>query len=315
MEAEQTTLVTGGAGFIGSHLVRELVGRGFHVRVLDNLSRGRLSYIQDFVDSGKVEFIDGDVRYADAVDSAMRGVDCVFHLAATNINRSLKYPQESFDVNFNGSHTVFKSALDNDVGKVVFSSSASVYGESSDLPTCEDTQPHPITPYCVSKLASEHLLKYFSRKGLNSTVLRYFNVYGTKQNTDAYYTSVIILFIKNILSGKPPLIYGRGGQSMDFVHVNDVIQANVLAFTSDSSGLVLNVGTGVETTVKKLAETIISEMGGELKPIFEDRDVIVNRRCADISLIKDALGFTPKTSLNEGLSDVIQDVTSHPDDY
>ena len=164
---QQSVLVTGGAGFIGSHLVEKLVEKGYHVRVLDILSRGTLEYIQPLIDSGKVEYFDGDIRYKDAVDNAINGVDYVFHEAATNINRSQVYPEESFDVNFRGSQVVFKSALDHKVNKVMFASSASVYGQPKILPMSEDHELDPITPYCVSKLSSEYLLKFYSRYGLS----------------------------------------------------------------------------------------------------------------------------------------------------
>jgi len=315
MGKNNKVLVTGGCGFIGSHLVEELVNRGYSVRVLDNLSRGRLSYLKGLIEDEKIEFIDGDIRYDDAVNSAMDDMDYVFHAAATNINRSLSYPQESFDVNFNGSRVVFKSALDHNVKKVIFSSSASVYGEPKKLPVSENSRLNPITPYCVSKLSSEYLLAFLSQSGLKHITLRYFNVYGTRQCTDAYYTSVIILFIKRLLSGKPPIILGSGEQSMDFVNVRDVVQANILAMESDVSNEVFNVGTGTETSIKKLAELIVNSVGVDLKPIFEKRKVIVKRRRADISKIRRCLGFKPKITLQDGLSEVIDDIKKNPQNY
>ena len=226
-------LVTGGAGFIGSHLVDELVKLGYQVVVIDSLSRGLLSNISKHIDSGKITFHDSDIRYRDAVDFAMEGVDYVFHLAATNINRSVVYPEESFDINFRGSQVVFKSALENGVKKVIFASSASVYGDPKTLPMNEEGDDlNPITPYCVSKLASEHLLRFYNRSGLKSISFRNFNVYGERQNTDAYYTTVIIKFIENIIEDKPPVILGSGNQSMDFIHVSDIVRANILAMDS-----------------------------------------------------------------------------------
>lgn len=311
----ELVLVTGGAGFIGSHLVEELVAKGYKVRVLDVLSRGKLEYIQPLIDKGKVEFIDGDIRYNDVVDKSMKDVDYVFHEAATNINRSQAYPEESFDVNFRGSHIVFKSALDHNVKKVMFASSASVYGQPKTLPISENHELNPITPYCVSKLASEHLLKFFVRSGLKFITFRYFNVYGLRQHTDAYYTSVIILFLKRLLNDKPPLVLGNGEQSMDFVNVKDVVRANIMGMESDVENEILNIGSGKSTTIRKLAYMLIDIMGKDVKPRFKPRDVIVTDRRADIRKAKDLLGFEPEIGLREGMGEVAEDIKKHPERY
>ena len=311
----ELVLVTGGAGFIGSHLVEELVAKGYKVRVLDVLSRGNLEYIQPLIDKGKVEFIDGDIRYNDVVDKSMKDVDYVFHEAATNINRSQAYPEESFDVNFRGSYIVFKSALDHNVKKVMFASSASVYGQPKTLPISENHDLNPITPYCVSKLASEHLLKFFARSGLKFITFRYFNVYGLRQHTDAYYTSVIILFLKSLLNDKPPLVMGNGEQSMDFVNVKDVVRANIMGMESDVENEILNIGSGKSTTIRKLAYMLIDIMGKDVKPRFKPRDVIVTERRADIRKAKDILGFEPEIGLQEGMREVAEDIKKHPERY
>jgi len=311
----ELVLVTGGAGFIGSHLVEELVAKGYKVRVLDVLSRGNLEYIQPLIDKRKVEFIDGDIRYNDVVDKSMKDVDYVFHEAATNINRSQAYPEESFDVNFRGSYIVFKSALDHNVKKVMFASSASVYGQPKTLPISENHDLNPITPYCVSKLASEHLLKFFARSGLKFITFRYFNVYGLRQHTDAYYTSVIILFLKSLLNDKPPLVMGNGEQSMDFVNVKDVVRANIMGIESDVENEILNIGSGKSTTIRKLAYMLIDIMGKDVKPRFKPRDVIVTERRADIRKAKDLLGFEPEIGLREGMREVAEDIKKHPERY
>jgi UDP-glucose 4-epimerase len=311
----ELVLVTGGAGFIGSHLVEELVAKGYKVRVLDVLSRGKLEYIQPLIDRGKVEFIDGDIRYNDVVDKSMKDVDYVFHEAATNINRSQAYPEESFDVNFRGSYIVFKSALDHNVKKVMFASSASVYGQPKTLPISENHELNPITPYCVSKLASEHLLKFFARSGLKFITFRYFNVYGLRQHTDAYYTSVIILFLKRLLNDKPPLVIGNGDQSMDFVNVKDVVRANIMGMESDVENEILNIGSGKSTTIRKLAYMLIDIMGKDVKPRFKPRDVIVTERGADIRKAKDLLGFESEIGLREGMEEVAEDIKKHPEMY
>jgi len=311
----ELVLVTGGAGFIGSHLVEELVAKGYKVRVLDVLSRGKLEYIQPLIDKGKVEFIDGDIRYNDVVDKSMKDVDYVFHEAATNINRSQAYPEESFDVNFRGSHVVFKSALDHNVKKVMFASSASVYGQPKTLPISENHELNPITPYCVSKLASEYLLKFFVRSGLKFITFRYFNVYGLRQHTDAYYTSVIILFLKRLLNDKPPLVMGNGEQSMDFVNVKDVVRANIMGMESDIENEILNIGSGKSTTIRKLAYMLIDIMGKDVKPRFKPRDVIVTERRADIRKAKDLLGFETEIGLRKGMREVAEDIKKHPERY
>jgi len=311
----ELVLVTGGAGFIGSHLVEELVAKEYKVRLLDVLSRGKLEYIQPLIDKGNVEFIDGDIRYNDIVDKSMKDVDYVFHEAATNINRSQLYPEESFDVNFRGSHIVFKSALNHNVKKVMFASSASVYGQPKTLPISENHELNPITPYCVSKLASEHLLKFFARSGLKFITFRYFNVYGLRQHTDAYYTSVIILFLKRLLNDKPPLVLGNGEQSMDFVNVKDVVRANIMGMESDVENEILNIGSGKSTTIRKLAYMLIDIMGKDVKPIFKPRDVIVTERRADIRKAKDLLGFEPEIGLQEGMREVAEDIKKHPERY
>ncbi len=315
-EKDKNVLVTGGAGFIGSHLVEALVENGYFVRVLDNLGRGNMAYMQPLIDKGKIEFIDGDVRYSDAVDKSMKDIDYVFHEAAVCINRSLVYPKESIDINLNGSHNVFKAALDNDVKKVIFASSASVYGEPQILPMSEDHPLNPITPYCVSKIASEYLLKFFARQGLKYFVLRYFNIYGLRQNVDAYYTSVIILFVKRLLNNRPPLIDGDGSQSMDFVNVKDVVRANLLAMESDVVNEVVNVGSGKSTSIAELAQVLIKSVGADVKPIFNPREsVLVTHRRADVTKAKKLLGFEAMVNIEEGLNEVAQDIAKNPELY
>ncbi len=311
----KSVLVTGGAGFIGSHLVEELIAKGYSVRVLDVLSRGTLEYIQPLIEKGKVEFINGDIRYKDVVDKAMEGIDYVFHKAATNINRSIAYPEESFDINFRGSHVVFKSALDHDVKKVIFASSASVYGQPKTLPMSENDELNPVTPYCISKLASEYLLKFLTQFGLEFIVFRYFNVYGLRQHIDAYYTSVIILFLKRLINNKPPVITGNGEQSMDFVNVKDVVQANIMAIESDIKNEVFNIGSGKPTTVKEVAYILTELAGKEIEPMFEPRDVLVTERRADVRKAKALLGFEAQVGIREGLKELVTDVVKHPERY
>jgi len=311
----QLVLVTGGAGFVGSHLTSALVKRGFRVRVLDNLSRGRIEYIERFIQDGSVEFIDGDIRYPDTVTKCMKDVDYVFHEAAVCINRSLQYPQESLDINLYGSYNVFKIALDHGVKKVIFASSASVYGEPQQIPISEDHPLNPLTPYCVSKISCEYLLRFLARQGLKYFILRYFNIYGPRQPTDAYYTSVILLFIKNLLHGKPPVILGEGSQTMDFVHVDDVVQANLLAMKSPVTNEVVNIGSATQTSILDLAKMLINIMGADVEPIFQKREILVKKRQADISKARKILGYTPTKDLATGLKELIEDIKKYPEYY
>ena len=308
-------LVTGGAGFIGSYIVEELVKKGYKVIVLDSLIRGNLRHIQPLIDSGMVDYIDGDIRYKDSVDNAIKGCKYVFHEAATNINRSMVYPEESFDINFRGSQVVFKSALDHGVKKVIFASSASVYGQPEELPMTENSRKSPITPYCVSKLASEHLLEFYSRAGLDYIIFRYFNVYGVRQHTDAYYTSVIIHFLKRILNGKKPIIDGDGSQSMDFINVKDIARANISAIESKTRNEIMNLGTGISTSIKEITEILIKNTDKSIKPEFRSRESIVTERRADISKAENLLNFRYKISFEEGLQELIQDLQNNPESY
>jgi UDP-glucose 4-epimerase len=313
---KEKVVITGGAGFIGSHLSRRLAERGYDVVVFDNLFRGRYEYVEDLVSSGKASFVKGDVRDFDLVRQTIKGSKCVFHEAAVCINYSMAQPEESMDINIQGTHNVLKAALEGGVKKLIFSSSASVYGNPVYLPMGEDHPLNPITPYCVSKIADEYLLKMFSNRGLKYIALRNFNVYGLRQSVDAYYTSVILSFVKRIMNREPPMILGDGKQSMDFVNVSDVVNANLLAMESDVENEVFNVGSGESTSVKELAEMIIEIFGEDMKPIYHgETKVIVQRRQADISKIGKFLGFKPETKLKNGLDEIARDIVARPDYY
>jgi UDP-glucose 4-epimerase len=309
-------VVTGGAGFIGSHLSHRLAKLGYNVVILDNLFRGRSEYVKDLVDEGKASFVNGDIRNYSIVHAALKGAKYVFHEAAVCINYSQKNPEESIEINVNGSFNVFKAAAEVGVEKLVFASSASVYGNPVYLPMDENHPLNPITPYCVSKIAGEYFLKIFGPKGLKYNILRYFNVYGPRQSVDAFYTSVIINFMKNVQENKAPMICGDGSQSMDFVNVHDLVEANIRAAESEVWGETFNVGSGTSTTVKELAETVIKLFGKNLKPTYQKgTKIIVRRRQAEISKIKKLLKFKPKVGLEEGLAEIAKDITAHPNYY
>jgi len=310
-------LVTGGAGFIGSHLVEALVQKGFKVRVLDSLIKGKLSSIKYLIDQGKVEFYEGDVRNRDAVDEAMKGVDYVFHTAGIHIEKSVKSPDDCISTNIQGSYNVFISASHHNVRRVIFSSSSSVYGDPRKLPMHEDDQLYPAEPYGAGKLYCEHLLQHLAKKGLRYNALRYYNVYGERQAAHAYYTTVVTHFIKRIMNNEAPVIDGKGDQSMDFTHVSDVVRANIAAMESEAVNEAFNVGTGVSTSVAQLADIIIKALGKEnqIKPIFREREVLVTRRQADITKAERLLKFKAQVNVQEGLSMVAKEIAAHPERY
>ncbi len=310
-----TALVTGGCGFIGSHLAEALAADGFKVKILDSLVKGKLSSVQRLIDDDKAEFIEGDIRERDLVDAATKGAQFVFHTAGVHIQRSIASPEEAIDVNVKGSYNVFRSALENKVQRIVFSSSSSVYGEPAKLPMSEDSELHIVEPYGASKLMAEHLLQFLSKQGLQYNILRYFNVYGERQAAHAYYTTVIISFIKRILNGEAPVIDGKGDQSMDFTHVSDVVNANILAMQSEHCNDVFNVGTGVATSVRQVADILIDALGADVKPIFRDRAVLVTRRQADTRKAERLLGFKAKVDVRNGLAQIALAIKQNPELY
>jgi len=304
-----TVFVTGGAGFIGSHLVPMLLERGHKVRIFDNMFRGDRDKVAEWVATGDVELIDQDVRYGGAVHNAMKGCEDVIHLAAVSINKSQADPFESIDINMVGTNNVFAAAADHGVRRVVYASSASVYGDPETLPMKEDGPTNPLTPYCIAKLAGEQLLDFYARRSsLSWVALRFFNVYGPGQKPTAYYTSVINHFVKRLRNGEPPIIDGKGEQSMDFVHVHDIARGIVAALQADAAkvNLPINLGTGIDTTVAELAHTLISAVGVDVEPQFRPREVLVSRRSADITRARELLGWEPTISVETGMKDLIQ---------
>ena len=300
-------LVTGGAGFIGGRVVEQLVERGCDVRVFDNFYRSDPEVVARLERLDGVEIHEGDVRYLSSIERAMHDIDEVVHLAAVCLNKSISDPEESFEVNLKGSQHVFESSARHGVRRLVFASSASVYGDPETLPMVESCALNPITPYCISKLASEQLLRFTAnRSNLKWLAFRFFNVYGPGQPTDAYYTSVVLTFLRRIASGAAPVIDGTGSQSMDFIHVNDVARAVVDGLFSDESGAVLNVGSGTQTTIAELALLLAQIAGSDVEPEFRPRDVLVGRRQADIGAISRILGWKPEVTLEEGLAEVVE---------
>lgn len=309
------SLVTGGCGFIGSHLVEALAELGHEVVVLDSLIKGRKQSIAPLIDAGKATLIEGDIRCRDAVDRAMKEVDYVFHTAGIHIARSAHSPDECIAANIQGSHNVFRSALEHGVRRVIFSSSSSIYGDPRKLPMHEDDHPYPAEPYGASKLFCEHLLEHLAKQGLKYHALRYFNVYGERQAAHAYYTTVVIHFVRRVINGEPPTIDGKGDQSMDFTHVADVVRANIAAMEAEAENEVFNVGTGVSTSVAQLAKIIIKALGKQVEPIFREREVYVTRRQADTSKAERLLGFKASVAVEDGLAAVAKEIARDPERY
>lgn len=308
MSSSRTVLVTGGAGFIGMHVVPMLLEQGYQVRIFDNMFRGDRDKVAELVAGGNVELIDQDVRYGGSVHAAMKGCESVIHLAAVSINKSVADPHESIDINMVGNHNVFNAAAEHGVRRLVFASSASVYGDPKKLPMHEDDELSPLTPYCISKRAGEDLLGFYQRtKGLSWIALRFFNVYGPGQKTTAYYTSVINHFVNRLRNGQPPVIDGKGEQSMDFIHVTDIARSVVAAVNAERDNVPVNIGTGIDTSVAALAKILIQAVGVDVEPQFNPRDVLVSRRAADITRAKEVLGWEPTIPVEQGMAELVRD--------
>jgi UDP-glucose 4-epimerase len=301
-------IVTGGAGFIGSHIIEGLLKRDYKVVIIDNLSTGRQSNIDQIIKNKNVKFVRGSIVSLPFLQKQFAGAEYVFHQAAIpSVPRSIKNPRASHAANITGTLNVLIAARDNDVKKVVFASSSSVYGNTATLPKVEDMNPNPQSPYAVTKLTGEYYCKVFQDiYGLNSVCLRYFNVYGPRQDPDSPYAAVIPLFVTNVLAGKAPVIFGDGEQSRDFTFVKDVAEANILAAESNATG-VCNIGGAKRVTINYLVELVIKLVGNRaVKPIYKDfRAGDVMHSLADITRAK-AFGYRPRYTLEEGLKEVVK---------
>jgi UDP-glucose 4-epimerase len=299
-------LITGGAGLIGSHIADRLVSEGVdEIVVLDNLSRGRLDNLTEAMASGRVTFRFGDVRDPRQVAAVMRGIDVVFHEAAIRITRCAEAPRECLEVLVDGTFNVVEAAVAAKVGKVIFASSASVYGQAESFPTPESHHPYANeTLYGGAKLAGEQILRAFHQmSGLDYVALRYFNVYGPRMDTHGVYTEVMIRWIDAVEAGRQPQIYGDGTQSMDFVYVEDVAAANVLAAKLPVSNEIINVASGQETTLRGLLDTLLRALDADVEPeIKPERKVnAVRRRLAATEKAERLLRFRAAVELEEGL--------------
>ena len=303
-------LVTGGAGTIGSTIVDQLLDAGVsHIDVLDNLVRGRRANLDDALNSGRVTLVEGDIRDRDLVHDVTRGKDLVFHQAAIRITQCAEEPRLALEVLVDGTFNVLEAAVEASVDKVIAASSASVYGMAEEFPTNERHHHHNNdTFYGAAKSFNEGMLRSFrAMHGLDHVLLRYFNVYGPRMDVHGLYTEVLVRWMERIADGKPPLIFGDGEQTMDFVFTTDIARANLLAATSDITEGVYNIASGTETSLLKLAETLLVAMDSDLSVEHGPERAVngVSRRLADTSAAHADLGFQAAVPLEEGLRQLV----------
>ena len=297
-------LVTGGAGFIGSNIVEALLQRGEGVRILDNFSTGDHTNIAPF--GNRVSLVEGDLRDLSTVRHAVEDVDCVLHQGALpSVQRSIAAPLDSHAANATGTLNVLIAARDAGVRRIVYASSSSIYGDSPSLPKREDMPPAPKSPYAASKMAGEQYCQTFPKLfGVETVCLRYFNVFGPRQDPASQYSAVIPRFLAAMLAGDPPTIYGDGRQSRDFTYVANVAEANLLAVdaSDDAVGQVFNIACGQRYTLLDLLKALNDILDTHIEPVFEpSRAGDVRHSLADIRAAREVLGYTPEVSFREGL--------------
>jgi UDP-glucose 4-epimerase len=296
-------LVTGGAGFIGSNLVHALVARGDDVRVLDNFSTGRDENLAGV--ASEIDLRRGDLRDADTVAKAVQGVEVVFHQGALpSVPRSVEDPMTTDQVNVTGTLHVLEAARRGGVRRVVFAASSSAYGETAVLPKVETMQPDPLSPYAASKVAAEHYLRcYHACYGLETVALRYFNVFGPRQDPRSQYAAVIPNFASAYLAGRAPVVYGDGLQSRDFCFIDNAVEANLrAAVATGAAGRVFNIACGVRTTLLDVLDRLAAIFGRRIEPRFEPaRAGDIKHSLADIRSAREVLGYTAAVSFEDGL--------------
>lgn len=304
-----TALVTGVAGFIGSHLAETLLDRGYTVRGVDTFVTGSESNLRVFSEHDAFSFHEVDVRDGKSITDLVDSVDCVFHQAAVpSVPRSVEDPVTSTDVNCTGTATVLDASRRASVDTAVVASSSSVYGSGEELPKVESMELCPESPYALSKSYTENLALQFSDLyDLNTVALRYFNIFGPRQDPTGDYAAVIPKFVTRLLEEKQPVIYGDGEQSRDFTYVDNAVRANVLAADTDVTGEAFNVGTGGRLTINELVESLNELLGTDITPVYEDpRPGDVRHSRADISKAKEMLGYEPDVTFEEGLRRTIE---------
>ena len=306
-------LVTGGAGFIGSHIVSALLEQGASVRVLDNFSTGKRENIEELTQrfgSDRLEVVEGDIRDASAVGEAVRGIDILFHEAAfVSVAQSMEEPQNCFDINLTGTSLLFDAARKAGVRRGVVASSAAVYGESEAMPLVEEASLQQKSPYAVSKRVNEMYAELFTNEfGFEVTALRYFNVYGPRQRPDSMYAAAVPIFVRRLLDGKPVTIFGDGGQTRDLVNVRDVVRANLIASEHpNAAGKIFNVCTGIETRLLDLLEVLFDLFPNVPEPEFAaPRAGDLYRSIGSPQKALDVMGFKAQVSLEDGLKEVVE---------
>jgi UDP-N-acetylglucosamine/UDP-N-acetyl-alpha-D-glucosaminouronate 4-epimerase len=301
-------LVTGGAGFIGNHIATHLLGRGDSVNVLDNFSTGRRENLAEI--KNDINLVEGDLRNTDDVKKAVAGCEGIIHLAAIpSVIRSVEDPMSSHQANATGTLNLLLAARDAGVRRIVSASSSSVYGDDPEMPKREDMMPNPLSPYAGTKIMLEYYQKMFTQLyGLETVALRYFNVFGPKQDPSSQYSAVIPLFITRLQSGNAPIIFGDGEQSRDFTYIDNVIEANMLALEAEGApGKVFNIACSVATSVNELYGEIAKLVGSDIKPEYAPtRPGEIRDSLADITQAGEVLGFTPGIDLIEGLKRTVK---------
>lgn len=311
-------LVIGGAGLIGSHVVEELLNEDVReVIVYDNFCRGTHENLQEALKDPRCKIfeIGGDILQADILDAAMKGIDGVVHLAALWLLQCHEYPRAAFDVNIRGTFNVLEACVNHNIKRIVYSSSASVYGDAVEEPMTEDHPYNNWTFYGATKIAGEHMLKAFHRRyGLEGAGLRYMNVYGARQDYKGAYIAVMMKMLDNLDNGSPPVVFGDGSQAYDFIYVSDTAKANVCALKSDIPFGFYNVGRGVKTTIKELAELILKITGSDLSIQYEPAgQTFVTNRVGDPVAAEKDLGFKWTVDLEEGLRRLVEWRKLHQD--
>jgi nucleoside-diphosphate-sugar epimerase len=302
-----TYLVTGGAGFIGSHIAQTLAERGDQVRVLDNLSTGKRENLAGFIE--RIEFVEGDIRDLDTCRRAVRSVEHVLHQAALpSVPRSVEDPLSTNAINITGSLNLLLAARDAGARTFVLASSSSVYGDDPSMPKQEGREGRPLSPYAISKLAGEKYCEVFHDLfGMKTVALRYFNVFGPRQDPRSQYAAVVPIFITKVLKGERPVIYGDGEQSRDFTYIENVVEANILASKSAKvGGETLNIACGERLTVNGLLAAVNEVIGSDIKPFYADpRPGDIKHSAADVRKARRVMGFEPRVSFMEGLKETV----------
>jgi UDP-glucose 4-epimerase len=305
---DSRVLVVGGAGFVGSHIVDQLLAEPVReIVVLDNLVRGTRNNLAGALKDDRVTLVEGSVEDIDLLHNLMRGTDYAFHLAALWLYECVHEPRSALEVNVVGTYNVIEAAADAGVKKVVYSSSASVYGDAAFTPMTEDHPFNNRTMYGATKIAGEQFFRAFNeQRGLDYAGMRYMNIYGPRMDYKGTYVSVIMKVLDRIDAGEPPVIFGDGSQAYDFVHVSDVARANILAMQADASDEFFNIGIGVKTTIRELVDRLLEITGSNLEPEYRPQEqMFVTHRVGSTEKAEDLIGFRAAISLDDGLRSVV----------